>query len=276
MIVKEAPRIIILLLSANQAVYQSDQDAQLDSWIPKAPNRVSIFHLLGLEGSPSQVVGSKLYVDCSDNAILVKTIIGIKYCLDNYQFDYLVRSNTSTFFDVSSLGMSLRGKSKQGFGGYWDLYGDSKEPFVTGTGMFFSNYAAKALVEAFPSFYDNTIADDVAISRIMLQTRTVEPFSIKRKSLNASHIVTSHFYVRCKDSETPSRTSIRIKKYSDYYFSRGCNKIYLFIKIQTWELSYITPRIKGMYAYFSTIINLLLQYWRNRKISKFIHKARKS
>lgn len=268
--------ILVLLLSAKQPIYQNDQKAQKISWISKAPKNVRVFHLLGELDAPNRLVGDSLFVNCKDEAILLKTILGLKYCLDNFSFDFIVRSNTSTFFDTSLLEPKLKGKPNKGFGGFWDLYGTNREPFVTGTGMFLSRYAAETLINEFTKSDDDSIPDDVAISRILLRNKEIEGFSITRKSLSASHFVTSHFYVRCKDSDNPLNTSIRIERYGEFYFSKGIDKLFLLLKLQLWELSFISLRTKAISNYISILVQLILQFLRNRQIPKLINGFSKS
>lgn len=260
----------MLLLSAKGDVYQRDQKAQLQTWVAKAPERVRVLHLLGSSEGFNRIIEPNLLVDCEDSAILLKTIIGIQYCLDNFEFEYIVRSNTSTFFDPFWVESIVRGQPSTGFGGYWDLYGKSKEPFVTGTGLFISKFAANVLVNGLQSVNLDSIPDDVAISRILRSHKAINLFSIGRKSLSVSHIVTFHSYVRCKDASNPLKTAMRIKMYSDFYFSSGIKRILQFVKLQKWELSYFSFKRDGLFRFSSDIFHLFLQFWRNKKITSLI------
>jgi hypothetical protein len=112
--------------------------------------------------------------------ILKKTIEGINYCLKNYNFDYLVRTNLSTFWNLNYL-CSYFDKlpNKKCLGGVVLKTKFSRGLFVSGTGIFLSNDICKYLVENKQKIDYGTI-DDVSISRFIINNLKINFVQIPR------------------------------------------------------------------------------------------------
>jgi hypothetical protein len=94
-----------------------------------------------------------LYVPCdaSFEGILEKTIISFKWVLENVEFDYLIRSNTSTYFEVSSIAERINQIKEGQLGGTFEtnrkhLLGFPKGyRYLNGSGLYMTRNSAKIL-----------------------------------------------------------------------------------------------------------------------------------
>lgn len=110
-----------------------------------------------------------LYTPCKETyspGILEKTLLSMKYVVDNYNFDYLLRTNLSTFFVLPKFKQSLETVPKTNlFKGPINTI-PSGEKSMSGTHMLFSKDVIQKLVEHMDSILKecNSKYDDVCIT----------------------------------------------------------------------------------------------------------------
>ena len=99
--------------------------------------------------------------------ILQKTIHGIRYCLEKFEFDILIRSNLSTIIDYTELTKHVE-NIQNSYGGHtwtFNLYGSMCE-FVSGCCITMSKSICKYLCDNMSSL-NWAIPDDVAIGYLV-------------------------------------------------------------------------------------------------------------
>jgi hypothetical protein len=102
--------------------------------------------------------------------ITLKTLAALNYVLENYEFDYLMRVNSTCYFNQQALEEYLR--KNLGSTVYAGPIASGKE-FVSGWGILLSRDCTKLLVSSF-SKEDQTYFDDEAIGKV-LKKRDVIP-----------------------------------------------------------------------------------------------------
>ena len=252
-------KILILILGSNDSEHESDLVCQKNTWISNLNNNVEVIILRGWDKDYFHFNNDTLFVPCKEDysLILKKTIMGIKYISDNFDFDILVRTNVSTYFETHRLMMEIsKPKYKASFyGGYFDKskqkvlnYKKSFE-YISGTGIFLSRDIA-TLVGQLPVENYLGVFDDVAISHY-LNEKGISKLRIARNNLHSTHLFIPTFHIRTKntfDSKSASRRMILIhtffsqKSFSDKTvsifklyrnelkeFTNGTEKIYKFI-----------------------------------------------
>jgi len=183
---------------------------------------------------PSRVSdGVTLYpADCdSRNNLLCKSVLGwdeilpntisaIKFLLENYTFDFLIRTNQSTYWNLKNLVLQLKLLPSKGcYAG--PVVKNSSETYVTGDSIFLSRDVAKTLV-ANSHRMESRLIDDLAIGKLLakLQIKTIlierpiifcQPkllqFTIianskklRKKGFSLGNEIHSASSVRCKDN----------------------------------------------------------------------------
>lgn len=92
----------------------------------------------------------------------IKTMKAMEYINNKYKYDYLVRTNLSTFWNLHNLNNLLNVPFKNYSAGF------AIQGFITGTGIILSNDVVKLLVNNFNNGNHNlSIHEDVLISQIL-------------------------------------------------------------------------------------------------------------
>jgi|688.fasta_scaffold109539_3 hypothetical protein len=125
-------------------------------------------------------VGDFIYVKGLEDPMvpnmLIKNVKAINYINSKYNYDYIIRSNLSTFWNIPVL-FSLYNNIPRNnlFGGHYIF-----NSFITGTGIIISKNIVPILLKIDPMSGDN---DDVAISHFM-----------KSKNIRIFHLEKSNHY----------------------------------------------------------------------------------
>ena len=99
-------KIIFLSMSANFSPYIEEEEAVKETWAKDIiDGKYEGCSFYGYSASPNQenyTEGNHIYVDALDdlNGTYNKTYKCFKFLLENYDFDYIVRTNTSTYINV--------------------------------------------------------------------------------------------------------------------------------------------------------------------------------
>lgn len=198
-------KIIYLVIASNNSEHIRDENSQRDTW---AKNRDNVIWLRG--GSKEIFDNSKrtLFVNVEETYenILAKSIEGIKWCLRNRQFDFLIRSNVSTYFvenRIESI-LNLISPEERFFGGFVEFIKELNSPinkrlFVNGAGIFMSRNTAELLATIDSKTWQGK-PDDFAISQHLL-SKNLYPTWIPRGNVGATAIIRRRSYYRLKSSE---------------------------------------------------------------------------
>ena len=239
-------RVIFLVIASEDPVHQADLEVQRRTWASSILSDSRVIWLRGSESNVATMEGDTLYVPCEElyENILEKTIRGIKYVLENFDFDVLVRTNVSTYFDSKRLTLELEKKiySKTFVGGYVDKsnggYFDSKRAFeyISGTGIFLSKIAAKSLSKLNPEEF-KALPDDVAISHY-LSSKGIRLVRMHRNNLASTHFFIPSFFTRAKSSTDSSLAGKRMVLLHEYFTSdKVLGRLSTTIKILKLEIS---------------------------------------
>lgn len=118
--------------------------------------------------------------------ILNKTKIAIKYCNLNYSYDYIVRTNISSFWIFDNLVNFLKSNTKTNCIQGWKLYNKNKEYFISGTSIIIPyNLISLLLTHA-----NNEIKyemDDVEISQYYM-SNGIDIIDTMEENINFMHL----------------------------------------------------------------------------------------
>lgn len=239
-------RVIFLVIASEDPVHQHDLEIQRRTWASSVANGSRVIWLRGSEGCVAAMNGDTLFVPCKElyGNILEKTILGIRYVLENFDFDVLVRTNVSTYFDCSRLERELEKKlySKPFVGGYVDktngnYFGNMRTfEYISGTGIFLSKSAALTLGKLKLDDFKAS-PDDVAISHY-LSTNGVPLIRMNRNNLASTHIFFPSFFTRAKSSADSSLAGRRMVLLHEYFTSKSLlSRLKTALKIFKSEIS---------------------------------------
>ena len=247
-------KILFLILAGGGSEHKHDQAIQREYCMQPNLKYANYLYVTGSPGSSAHILKDQLIVDAEDSDLLKKTIEAVKFSLSHLDFDLIIRTNVSTFFDLRRIpGAWIKISETKSFGGFVELCRDTTMQkrnfsFVTGTGIFLSKSAAQILI-TLPLPLELFEQDDVSISRYLL-SRYVNLIPIKRTNLSYHHLPFSSTYVRCKSSFNPMLASKRIIYLSQ--ISR-CKFSLQRLKLLFFELNIMNKSWKGFVTFLSRI-----------------------
>ena len=130
-----------------------------------------------------------------------KTLLAFEWAISNLEFDYLFRTNTSSFVDFKKLHkFSKSNRNNLDYSGVVldVIEGDN---IASGAGFFLSKKNVELILNNSEKF-DESLPDDVAIARL-LKSFKISPSNLIRKDLKSvpkpgSVYQSNHFHYRCR------------------------------------------------------------------------------
>jgi hypothetical protein len=165
-------------------------------------------------------INDTIYIKENENyipGILSKTIKSIQYCLNNFDFDYIYRTNLSSFLNLYKINDFINNNTLN----YGGVIGDFKGiKYASGSGFFLSKDTCIYLCKN-NNLLDYNLIDDVSIGNFLNKTYNI--FFIDRCNINClendKFIINNNiFHYRCKCEENHSITvSIMNKLFNMIY-----------------------------------------------------------
>ena len=158
-----------------------------------------------------------IYVKNNENlipGILQKTIKSFEYCLQNFEFDYIYRTNLSSFIDLNKAYHFLE-NNKVDYGSCClDIHIDLH--FASGCGFILSKKMVNILINN-QNLINYKIIDDVAIGELLIDKLNYNIFNISRYDVqNINDIIfnndTHIFHFRCKSDDKHINTISYLNK----------------------------------------------------------------
>jgi hypothetical protein len=144
--------------------------------------------------------------------ILNKTMKSIKYCLNNFNFDYIYRTNLSSLVDLNKLYEYICHNNID-YGGFIGCHDNIY--FASGSGFFLSKNACNFLTDTYLEEKNNIYLDDVSIGEIMknkYEVIFIERYGILLLNDNIFNNESNYFHYRCKSDDIHSITVEIINK----------------------------------------------------------------
>jgi hypothetical protein len=214
------PKILVLVLSHTAEPWRTLEQVQRETWASLAPE-------LGIEvlflnndpkAHPASVayrVGDKIFAPCRDGLYDIghKTLLGFEHCLRCHEFDYIFRTNSSSYVDLPVLQRACEGFPRNlrysgvhmSFGPVW---------YASGCGYTISRDLVEKVV-AGQDQWDHTLIDDVSLGKLIHQLTGVtvtpaprldltgKPFTVPqvREFLLTSSLPGTYYHYRCRSRD---------------------------------------------------------------------------
>ena len=156
-----------------------------------------------LASKEANLIGRDLYINASDDALGMgdKTIKSFEWLLKNTDFEYLFRTNTSSFIDFRKFEKYISDNIENIDYSGSTLKASEGDTIASGAGFFLSKKNVEIIVNNKKEF-NASLPDDVAIARLLSQFNMV-PNDLRRKDLKAvpspgSVFNSDHFHYRCR------------------------------------------------------------------------------
>ena len=232
-------KIIILVLSMDSDVYINLEGTIRETWgnnhICKIYYYYGGFDKLHLDGD---------IIKCTSNEGLYnighKTIESFQYLFDNEEFDFIFRTNSSSFINIDKMVDFLSNKPKEQFYcGYMNIIKEIGIRFASGSGYFLSKDVVRLILEN-KDKWNHEFIDDVSLGIFCRDVISIDLIQSKRcdincisensfyyKNLNVDKEITSdllnnHFHFRCKTNSVGRKDdSLIMRKLYDYFIKNS-------------------------------------------------------
>ena len=201
-------KILILVLSSNTYPSKRNKSIQKKTWAKNLPKNIKVvFYSSGTETKFNE---GELVVEASSSSydIGYKNFKAFEWVLKNFEFDYLYRTNTSSFLNLSNLEKHIQKiqntKSDLLYNGkilnLTKSDSNKKIKFISGSGILFSRKSIELLTKHQKSFNHNEW-EDVAIGLLGEELKIVPTegsrFDIKGNIFKQSTPLDKYHY-RCR------------------------------------------------------------------------------
>jgi hypothetical protein len=260
-------KVIFLIPASNALENEKDRISQTETWCQERDSDWNPIWVRGnLEHSWMSNANHTLFVDCEESYrnILQKTILAARWIIHHYDFQFVIRSNVSTYFDrkLTEKALSRFDSSENFFAGFidetqsWDFNAKSPEKFVTGSGIIMTKSSLEILASAEWVDYDS-VPDDVAITRI-LKNQSVSCISLSRCNLGLTRFFVPNWQVRLKSSTDSELASKRFHYVRCFFISKSwIMKFCYFIRIEVQEIQNWNPDYDSFKVYSRNCIHLI-------------------
>lgn len=256
-------KLLFLIIASNNREHLQDEQTQRITWAQDQSIRV--IWLRGGKSTNFEEEERTLYVEIEDvyPNILAKTLLGVEWCLKNLEFDFLVRANVSSYFDIPATRKMLHKyrASEDLFGGHMDFIQDATRKslqnlFVNGGALFFSRITATRLLTMKSKDWE-LLPDDLAITQYLLRSG-VTPLEFPRGNVANTGILTKKPYYRMKSSSNPRMATLRMTQVHAIRNSISrTDKFRLYLKFYQCELRQYRYNFSNPLGYLLSVYSLL-------------------
>ena len=268
-------KIVYLSIASNDPIHERDRAAQLNTWVRRVSELDYVYWLRGNSEKILGVQGQDLFVDIAEEygQILAKTILGLKWLVENLDFDFLIRTNVSTYFQPQLVRAKLQKLPQvSGFaGGYFEYskenYNHSMKgnQFISGASLILDRSACFKLLEMDPKEFLG-VPDDVAISNF-LNLKGLQFSYMGRCNLGYSHVFFKHFATRVKSSKNSELAHKRMFLIDSYFSQRGfASRLRSVIRIYYFEIQASKISITGLLDYTLRLFGLSKNFLKARRV----------
>ena len=175
--------LVVLVLDSFTQNSIRNSKIQKSTWVKDFSNHSEVLFYKG--GSETFKSGHDLLLNCSDtySDMGIKTLKAFEWVDSNLSYDYIFRTNTSSYVNCKNLIHYLKKIREEGsdYCGYIGNY-DGIE-YVSGSGIILSEHAIKSIIR-YKSELDTDIVEDVAFGKL-LKLNDILPIKGKRKDIES-------------------------------------------------------------------------------------------
>lgn len=166
-------KIIFLIISSNNELAYAEMKKIIPQYFTLFSDKIKYFFIENRSQDSDVIeINDHLYFNDYESfipGIFTKTIKAINYINNNYEYDYVIRTNLSSFWNLNNILTFLNNKPL-----YKYACGYAFQGFISGTGVIMSRDVANLLLASETQY----ISDDVAISNI-IQNNGIELYDIQ-------------------------------------------------------------------------------------------------
>jgi hypothetical protein len=177
---KNMVKIVILIISSFDIPEYVEMKRLSHTYYSLFSDEIRFFYIESRDQEEESLEeGNTLFLKGSESVtpgIYLKTMKALQHIQSKYEYDFVLRTNLSSFFNVPHVIRYLQDKPLQHFAGGYPVFW-----FTSGTCIFFSRDVGELLTQDIR--YGDATHDDVLISRLLdekqIPRQGLEPFDVK-------------------------------------------------------------------------------------------------
>jgi hypothetical protein len=193
-------KILILVLSLNDGgIYSKFYDTQKKTWDSIEHDNIETYYYFG-NHKCDEICEKNIFVNVDESLMncgykVLKAFELVK----NFEFDFLFRTNSSSYIDKKKLYEFLSDKPKEKF--YSGVIGEiNRIKYASGSGFCISRDSFNLIMEN-KNTWDHGLVDDVSIGKILSQFE-IYPIECERYNVDTHYNIPNNFlHYRLKTSE---------------------------------------------------------------------------
>jgi hypothetical protein len=178
--VEEKRKIVILIISSFDLHEYAEMKRLSHTYYSLFPNDIRFFYIEARDQEEESVEdGNTLYLKGTESVIpgiYLKTMKALQHIQSNYNYDFVLRTNLSSIFNIPHVIQYFQNKPLQRFAGGYPVFW-----FTSGTFICFSRDVGELLTQDIR--YGDDTHDDVLISRLLderqITRQGMEPFDVR-------------------------------------------------------------------------------------------------
>lgn len=190
-------KLLILVLSMKDGgIYDNFYETQKKTWDSIEVDGVETFYFFGNQ-IENKVVGNEILTSVPESLFNCgyKTLQALDL-IKNLEFDYIFRTNSSSYVDKKLIKEFLKDKPTSNF--YSAILGfDNEIRFGSGCGYFLSKDLVNLVLEN-KNLWDHSIIDDISMAKLLLNFGIVPQESKRYDILGIDSLPLDHFHYRFK------------------------------------------------------------------------------
>jgi hypothetical protein len=259
-------KIVILPIASGPPIYDEHRIAQSQTWAREDTPDIKIRWLKSNSKTNSNELENRiLWLNCSPEftGILKRRVLGLQWILDNEIFDWVIFTNTSTYFRANKLSKLLKkmptdrpivAGNLQPYYPKNDQWG-GKRTYLQGSGIYI-NYEAALKIANLNFLNFGNMPDDLALSDY-IKMHEIEIKKIPVCNLYLHHVLFSSSQIRVKSKEYPKLPAARMYRIHRIY-STHCIliKIYYWVKFEFSELRVVNKSPVNIVKYIMRTLKI--------------------
>lgn len=227
-------RVLIMPLAGGSEVHDGNLIAQRDTWAREDYPQFPVRWIFG-GARRTELTDRDLIVEVEEgySNLLRKTLVAFEWALENYEFDAILRTNTSNYFDFPVMRKALaKLQAERAYAGPVHChrepgsFPDDGRPtymMASGSAMYLSRDLVTELVEGQDDL-NLALPDDVAIAAWMNQ-REILPQPLPRSNVTDFEPLSAFMQIRVKHWSRPHVTQSRMRQVHALLSSRQPGEI---------------------------------------------------
>jgi len=212
-------KVLISVLSLNKEPYIGLEKTIRETWASESREDVEVIYYYG-DSNEIKLIGDRLFLDSSEGLMGIgyKTLKMYEYVLENFTFDYIFRTNSSSYVNIEKLLDFIENKPKEKFySGVIGKYGGFN--FASGSGYFISKDLVDLVVRE-RNKWDHNLIDDVSLGKLMSENN-VKIYRGNRVNLTTmDKIIPEGYHYRIKHPLNRNNDIIMLKKIHNKYANK--------------------------------------------------------